>query len=125
VPADYRLRTEAYLKTANMTAETSQEDWQTALRFRHGDAVKPLTSNLGAMEQAVNAISIEEMVADLPEDWQRSVRTLSDLHARWRLLKLNFPVALPELFTSGLELQSNARHIGNSELTEASRGVGQ
>jgi hypothetical protein len=125
VPADYRLRTEAYLKTANMTAETSADDWQTALRFRHGDAVRPLTEKLGAMEQSVNAISVDEMIADLPDDWRRSVSTLSDLHARWRLLKLNFPVALPELFTSGLELQSNARHIGNSELTEASRGVGQ
>lgn len=124
VPADYRLRTEAYLKSANMTAETSGEDWQTALRFRHGDAVLPLTDKLAAMERSVNAISVEEMVADLPEDWRRSVSTLSDLHARWRLLKLNFPVALPALFTSGLELQSNARHIGNSELTEASRGVG-
>ncbi|MBX9459236.1 MAG: hypothetical protein KL863_26105 [Rhizobium sp.] len=125
VPADYRLRTDAYLKTANMTAETSPEDWQTALRFRHGDAVRPLTGALPAMEQAINTISADEMVADLPDDWRRSVSTLSDLHARWRLLKLNFPVALPELFTSGLELQSNARHIGNSELTEASRGVGQ
>ena len=85
----------------------------------------PLTSRLADMEAAVNDGSIAEMVADLPESWQRSVNTLADLHARWRLLRLNFPVALPELFTSGLELQSNARHIGNSELTEASRGVGQ
>ena len=125
VPGDYRLRTEAYLKTANMAAEASHEDWQTALRYRHGDGVLPLTTRLGAMETAINTSSIADMVADLPEDWQRSVNTLADLHARWRLLKLNFPVALPELFTSGLELQSNARHIGNSELTEASRGVGQ
>jgi hypothetical protein len=125
IPADYRLRTEAYLKTANMTAEVSAEDWQTALRFRHGDGVRPLTDSLPVMETALNGLSVEEMVADLPEDWRRSVTTLADLHARWRLLKLNFPVALPELFTSGLELQSNARHIGNSELTEASRGVGQ
>ncbi|CAN7443793.1 beta-1,6-N-acetylglucosaminyltransferase [Rhizobium sp. LjRoot254] len=124
IPADYRLRTETYLKTANMTAETSVNDWQAALKFRHGEAVTPVTENLDKMEQAINAADIDELIGDLPDDWKTSVSMLSALHAHWRLLKLNFPVALPELFTLGLELQSNARHIGNADLTEESRGAG-
>jgi hypothetical protein len=55
--------------------------------------------------------------------WRRSVNTLGDLHVLWRLARLSFPAALPELFTSSLELQSKARKIGATELTEMQRGV--
>lgn len=123
VPADYRLRTETFLKVANMSAEPSTGDWQTVLRFRHGDGVLPLTANLGAMEAAINGVGVEEMFAGLPDVWRRSVNTLGDLHVLWRLARLSFPAALPELFTSSLELQSKARKIGATELTEMQRGV--
>ncbi|MDB5555004.1 MAG: Core-2/I-branching enzyme [Rhizobium sp.] len=123
VPPDYRLRTETYLKTANMSAETSANDWQAALKFRHGEAVTPVTENLDKMETALNALTIEELIADLPDDWKTSVSMLGQLHARWRLLKLNFPVALPELFTSALELQTASREDAPKDLTEALRGL--
>ena len=123
IPADYRMRTETYLKTANMTAETSANDWQAALKFRHGEAVTPVTENLDRMEQAINALRIEDLIADLPESWKRSVAMLGELHARWRLLKLSFPVALPELFTSALDLQTSTRENVPKDLTEALRGL--
>ena len=123
VPADYRLRTETFLKTARMSDEPSAADWQTALRFRHGDGVLPLTANLAVMEAAINGLSVEAMFADLPDVWRRSVNTLGDLHAHWRLARLSFPAALPELFTSSLELQSKARRIAVTELTDSFRGV--
>lgn len=123
VPADYRLRTETFLTTARMKAEASVEDWQTALRFRHGDGVLPLVANFGAMEAAINGVSVDDMVMGLPEVWRRSVNSLGDLHARWRLARLSYPATLPELFTSGLELQSKAAKIEPAELIEAPRGV--
>ena len=60
---------------------------------------------------------------DLPESWKRSVAMLGELHARWRLLKLSFPVALPELFTSALDLQTSTRENVPKDLTEALRGL--
>lgn len=123
VPLDYRIRTETYLKTANMTAETSVHDWTASLKFRHGELVTPLAENLEKMEAAVNGAPIDELIAGLPEDWKPSVAKLDELHARWRLLKLSFPIALPELFTSALELQTAAREDAPKDLTEALRGL--
>ena len=123
VPADYRLRTETYLKTAKMMSAASAEDWQATLSFRHGDAVLPLTGRLDDMEAAINTLSVEEMFDDLPEAWQGSVDTLGDLHARWRLGRLSFPAALPELFTTGLDVQSKVRRTGSAELTATQRGA--
>lgn len=123
VPADYRLRTETFLKVARMSSEPSAEDWQTALRFRHGDCVLPLAKSVGEMEAAINAARLHDMFAGLPSVWQRSVNTLTDLHARWKLARLSFPAALPELFISSLELQSKAKKIDPVELTESLRGI--
>lgn len=122
VPADYRLRTETILKVARMAAEPSAEDWQTTLRFRHGDGVLPLTSHFAAMEAAINAVSVEDMFAELPEVWRRSINALGALDARWQLARQSFPVALPDLFVSGLELQSKGRGVHQTELTGAARG---
>jgi hypothetical protein len=82
-----------------------------------------VAENLAKMEDALNALTIEELITDLPDDWKTSVSMLGQLHARWRLLKLNFPVALPELFTSALELQTTSREDAPKDLTEALRGL--
>jgi len=123
MPIDFRIRTETYLKAAKMAAETDVNDWKAALRFRHGTVATPLAENLGTMEAAINSLTMEELAADLPKDWRQSVSMLSTLHARWRLLKLNFPVALPELFTTALALQTTARDDAPKDLTESLRGL--
>lgn len=123
VPSDFSLRTETYLKAARIAAEPSFEDWRTALRFRHGDGVLPLTAGLDRMEAALNSLEPDQLFAGLPDVWRRSVDRLDDLHARWRLAKLSVPVALPELFTTSLDLQSRARTIHNTDLGEALRGM--
>jgi hypothetical protein len=75
------------------------------------------------MEAALNSLEPDQLFAGLPDVWRRSVDRLDDLHARWRLAKLSVPVALPELFTTSLDLQSRARTIHNTDLGEALRGM--
>lgn len=123
VPADIRLRTETYLKAARIAAEPSVDDWRTALAFRHGDVALPLASVVPTIETALNTLDADTMFSDLPEGWRRSVDRLEDLHARWQLVKLSSTVALPELFTSSLDLQSRSRTLHNADLGLALRGM--
>jgi hypothetical protein len=127
VASDHRRLTDACLDAARRTEERLPDNWQAALRFRHGDAVLPLVEKFDAMQAAVNATGVEEMVADLPEHWQQAVRTLSDVQAGWRLLRLNFPLSLPEAIgASELPLiAGQSGHNVQAGPVNAARGVAQ
>ncbi|MCB1444684.1 MAG: hypothetical protein KDJ87_02485 [Rhizobiaceae bacterium] len=98
LPGELRTRVENYLKAARISAGDSEAQWSTALRFRHGDAIRPLTGNIDRIDRAISALTVEEMAGGLPADWRGSIMTLDSVKPRWKALRLDAPAVLPSIF---------------------------
>jgi hypothetical protein len=108
ISREYRDRTETFLKNALMTHSGTREHWAKALEFQHGSVVLPLVEAYGEVAKAVASTTLADVVADMPPTWRQSVMRLSSLNPNWQVTRLNFPVILPELWTTAMQLQALA-----------------
>ncbi|MDB5526301.1 MAG: Core-2/I-branching enzyme [Rhizobium sp.] len=108
ISKDFRDRTETFLGTARMSKATTLAQWRSGLEFRHGKAVIPLANAFEDALGAVRATSIEDIMVGMPEKWRQTISTLADYDPNWKILRLNVPVELPELWTTSMQLQALA-----------------
>jgi len=125
----YAERIETFKRAATAAHCASPELWAQSLQLQHGNCIRPLVEAYDGMNDAVRAASLVETVADMPEAWRQSLLSLASLDPDWRVIRLNFPLALPEIWTPALQLRDLALALSKPEqalaLMKAEEGSAQ
>lgn len=114
VPKEHRSRIDLFLAEAGRTDCQDLGRWRAALAFQHGEIVHPLVEAYPAMAEAVAATTLEDLRAGMHKPWRNMLAALSEIQAGWNLGRLNFPVAVPSVWT--VEMQAQALDIAAAAL---------